>query len=268
MLKGFIISCLLLISFFGNAQRQDSATNSVVINGKLFTAIYQQTAGEYRALCLQAFNIAKLRVDEAVKKQKGKGQKPLAIVTDIDETILDNSPNAAHQSLRGKDYESSSWKEWSDMANADTVPGGFSFLKYASSKGIQIYYITNRRAYERAATLENLKKFHFPNADSMHLFTRVYPDSSSKESRRLFVGKKYNVILLLGDNLGDFSAFFDYKHLGERRENVDKLSYEFGSRFIVLPNPGYGDWESSLYDLKRLTTAQKDSVIKSKVKTY
>jgi 5'-nucleotidase (lipoprotein e(P4) family) len=269
MVKEFLIgSCFLLISFLGRGQRQDSSTNSVVINGKLFTAIYQQTAAEYRALCLQAYNIARLRVDEALKKQKRNGQKPFAIVTDIDETILDNSPNAAHQSLQGKDYESSAWKEWSDMANADTVPGAFSFLKYASSKGIQVFYITNRKANERIATIENLKKYHFPNTDSMHLFTRVYPDSSSKESRRLAGGKKYNVILLLGDNLGDFSAFFDTKHLAERRENVDKVSYEFGNKFIVLPNPGYGDWESSLYDLKRLTTAQKDSVIKTKLKTY
>lgn len=268
MKRILVISIFTLLIKYSTGQSNDSLPHNIVLNGKLFNAIYQQKAGEYKALCLQAFNIARLRVDEIIKRQKGKTKKPLAIITDIDETILDNSPNQAHQSLLGKGYESNAWKEWTDMANADTVPGAYSFLKYASSKGIQIFYITNRKANEKNSTIENLKKFHFPNSDSIHLFPKVHPDSSSKETRRKEIEKNYNVVLLLGDNLSDFSFLFDKQPMNIRNENVNKVSCEFGKRFIVIPNPGYGDWETSLFEYKRLTPLQKDSVIKNDIKTY
>ena len=56
------------------------------------------------------------------------------------------------------------------MANADTLPGALSFLKYASSRGLEIFYVTNRTEKERNVTLKNLQKFNFPNSDNAHLF--------------------------------------------------------------------------------------------------
>src|SRR4051812_10036706 len=93
---------------------------AVTINGKLFATAWQQSAAEYRALCLQAFNIAQLRLDE----YQPATNKPKAIITDIDETILNNSPYEAHQTLQNKDYDPASWYEWTGQATADTVPGG------------------------------------------------------------------------------------------------------------------------------------------------
>src|ERR1017187_7035637 len=86
--------------------------SSVVTQGKIYTTAYQQRAAEYRALCFQAYNIAHQRVDEIILTQTGK---PKVIVTDIDETILDNSAFEAHQTLQGKGYESDAWYEWSAM---------------------------------------------------------------------------------------------------------------------------------------------------------
>src|SRR5271154_2319312 len=86
-----------------------TAENGVVVNGKLFTAFYQQQAAEYSALCYQAYNIARLRLDEALQQPT---TKPLAIIADIDETILNNSPYAVHQALQGKDYGADSWIDW------------------------------------------------------------------------------------------------------------------------------------------------------------
>src|SRR4051812_47191380 len=78
------------------------------VNGKLFASVYQQRADEYRALCFQAYNLARLRLDEFA----ATSTRPRAIITDIDETVLDNSPYAVHQALQGKDYEAASWYEW------------------------------------------------------------------------------------------------------------------------------------------------------------
>jgi 5'-nucleotidase (lipoprotein e(P4) family) len=267
VMKKFYFSLLLFAVSCTIAQKVSTsnvANGTVVTDGKLFATVYQQRSAEYRALCFQAFNIAHQRVNEIILT---KTEKPRVIITDIDETILNNSPYEAHQTLQGKDYESASWYEWTSMANADTVPGSLSFLKYASSKGLEIFYVTNRSEKERDVTLKNLQKFNFPNADNAHLFP--LQNTSSKEERRQTIAATHTIVLLMGDNLGDLSSLFDKKNIAERSQNVNSVAGEFGSRFIVLPNPVYGDWESSLYNYNySITDAQKDSVIKASLITY
>jgi 5'-nucleotidase (lipoprotein e(P4) family) len=236
---------------------------NVSLNGKLFSALFMQRSAEYRALCLQAYNIARLRVDN----YHPTSNLPLAIITDIDETILDNSPFAVHQAYMGKEYDDASWYQWTDMAAADTMPGAASLLKYLAAKHIEVFYVSNRAEKERATTLKNLQHFNLPNADDAHFLPKL--TSSSKEDRRLNIMKTHEVILLLGDNLADFSKLFDKKNETERKANTDASVADFGNKFIILPNPNYGDWEGSLYKYNyRLTQAQKDSVIKSVLRTY
>ena len=236
---------------------------NISLNGKLFSSIFQQRAAEYRALCLQGYNIAKLRIDSYV----GQTEKPKAIITDIDETILDNSAYSVHQAYEGSEYTAASWNKWTDRSAADSMPGAAAFLKYTASKNIQVFYITNREDKERAGTLKNLQRFGLPNADEIHLYTRL--GTSSKEARRQQVMDRYEVVLLMGDNLADFSMLFDKKTEEERRKNTDMLAGEFGKKFIVFPNANYGDWESSMYKYDyKLTQLQKDSVIKNLLKSY
>jgi 5'-nucleotidase (lipoprotein e(P4) family) len=237
---------------------------TLTADGKLFTALFQQRAAEYKALCLQAFNIAHLRVDEALQLPHSK---PLAIVTDIDETILDNSPYDVKQSLQGKDYEQQSWEQWTALAQADTIPGALPFLKYAASKGVKIFYLTNRAEAERKGTLANLVRFGFPDAENDHLILKQA--ASSKESRRQTIAETHQIIMLMGDNLADFSNLFDKKAEREREKNTYLAAADFGKRFIVLPNPVYGDWENAAYKYHmKLTPVQKDSLIKSLLKSY
>lgn len=233
---------------------------SLVVNGKLFATVFQQKSAEYRALCFQAYNIARYRLDN----YKPATIKPLAIITDLDETLLDNSSYAVQQGLKGKDYESLSWSEWTAKGMADTMPGSVSFLKYAASKGVTIFYITNRDEKERAGTLKNLKLFNMPNADSIHIMHRQ--NISSKEVRRQRVNATHEIVMLLGDNLADFSILFDKKPADERMRNTNFSASDFGNRFIVLPNPVYGDWESVIYNYNKYTLVQKDSAMRSVLK--
>jgi len=241
----------------------NSPTSSVTINGKIFTTAFQQKAAEYRALCFQAYNIARLRLDQYTATTT----KPKAIITDIDETLLDNSPYETHRVLQGKDFDMASWYEWTAKGTADTMPGAASFFKYAASKGVTIFYVTNRDEKERAGTIQNLKRFNLPNADDAHFLPKQ--NVSSKEARRQAVFATHEIVLLLGDNLADFSALFDKKTVDERLRNTNFSAADFGTRFIILPNPVYGDWESSLYNYNyKLTQAQKDSVMRSVLKGY
>jgi len=265
MVKKAIIAVFTTFIFIsGAAQAQQSSPEAVMaVNGKLWSSLWQQKAAEYRALCFQAYNIAHLRVEQALLKTT---DKPLAIVTDIDETLLDNSPNSVRQALLGKDYEKAAWLNWTSKAASDTVAGAPSFLKYAATKGITIYYITNRDESERAATLRNLQKYGFPNADNEHLLLRT--NSSSKEVRRQEVAKTHQVMLLLGDNLADFSSLFDGLTVDQRLQTTQQQAALFGQLFIVLPNANYGDWETSLYNYNyKLTPAQKEVIFKQALKS-
>lgn len=244
-----------------------NATESTLIpDGKLWASLFQQQAAEYKALCLQAYNIARLRLDQALQQTDSR---PLAIVTDIDETFLDNSPYDAKQALQGKDYTIDTWHDWTSRGQADTLAGALSFFQYAAAHNVTVFYITNRDETERTGTLHNLQRFHFPFADNEHLVLKPLNSASSKESRRQQVLKTHDIVLLLGDNLADFSDLFDKKDLQERERNTLSTANAFGKNFIVLPNASYGDWESALFRYNRqLTTAQKDSIIRATLKKY
>ncbi|MEP6711233.1 MAG: 5'-nucleotidase, lipoprotein e(P4) family [Ferruginibacter sp.] len=266
-MRKILIASALFFCACKSTQKMGAAGTSlpqnVSLNGKLFSSLFMQRSAEYRALCLQAYNIAHLRMDNFTSQSA----LPKAIITDIDETILDNSPYAVHQAYKGQEYEAASWYQWTGEAAADTLPGAASLLKYAASKKIEIFYITNREEKERGSTLKNLQRFNLPNADDAHFFPKQ--TTSSKEERRLNVMKAHEVILLMGDNLADFSKLFDKKNEADRKENTDRSAAEFGNKFIVFPNPNYGDWESSLYNFNyKLTQVQKDSVIKSNLRSY
>lgn len=260
-----VITCLLVTACSPKVQKTGAlSASNMVADGKLWSSLFQQKSAEYQALCLQAFNIAQLRVDQAVQQPHNK---PLAIITDIDETFLDNSPYAVHRALQGKDYSPETWNQWTAKGIADTLTGGLAFFKYAAAKNITIFYITNRDEQERAGTLANLQRFGFPNADNQHLILRQ--GSSSKESRRQQVANTHEIILLMGDNLSDFSLLFDKQTTAQRAANVQQLKNEFGKKFIVLPNANYGGWEDAIYgNSHNLTPAQKDSAIKANLSGY
>ena len=238
--------------------QQQTPYHSLQVDGKIYAAFYQQRAAEYQALSQQAYNIARLRLDEAIAN---KGNKPLAIVTDIDETFLDNSYYAVEMAKQGKVWTQDSWANWTSKGVATPLAGSLEFFQYAASQGVQIFYITNRYEVERPGTLANLVKYNYPLQSPQHLILRS--KESSKENRRQAVSKDYEITMLLGDSLTDFSSLFDnHKSEKERAEAVETLKKEFGKKFIVLPNVGYGDWEAAIFNYKYdLTQEQRDSIL-------
>src|SRR5690606_29637080 len=134
-------------------------------------------------------------------------------------------------------------------------------------KGVEIFYITNRSVKDKPGTIANLKKFGFPFADDQHVIVRQ--TVSSKEPRRQKIAETHEIVLLLGDNLSDFSAAFDKKTQAGRDLGVEKHAQDFGKKFIVLPNTGYGDWESAIFDYDyNRSQSQKDSIYLDKVKGF
>jgi 5'-nucleotidase (lipoprotein e(P4) family) len=259
---------LIITSFAAfTALSQDQSKQTIQLNSieelKLLSTLWQQDAAEYRALCYQAFNTATMQVDALPKKMRKK--QHLAIITDLDETILDNSYNEAQLMKDNKSWNYQSWKQWTDLSAATGVPGAVEFLQYAKHKGISIFYSSNRNVNEVASTLINLQKLHLPDADTSHML--FMHDDASKESRRQTVMKNYTVIMLLGDNLNDFSNVFEGINIANRFTQTDNAKDEWGKKFIVLPNATYGEWENALYNYQyNLTPEQKINLLRSLLK--
>lgn len=231
-----LIACTLVTPLF--AQQPARSGNDHL----LMATLWFQRADEFRALCYQAFNLAQLRLDQELMARPAGIRKP-AVVVDIDETVLDNSPFEARCIIDGTNYPVG-WTEWVSEASADAIPGAVEFLNYAASKGVEVFYISNRKEKEKAATLQNLMNQRFPMVDSAHLLLRS--TATNKEERRQKVLQRFDIVLLAGDNLNDFTSLFEATNADRRRHLTDSLRVEFGRRFIVLPNPMYGDWEAAL----------------------
>tara|TARA_Y100000748_G_scaffold303397_1_gene308359 strand:- start:1130 stop:1906 length:777 start_codon:yes stop_codon:yes gene_type:complete len=233
---------------------------------KIQAQVWTQNSAEYRALCYQAFNAAKMNLDALFFFEK-EYDKPLAIIADVDETVLDNSPYDGKLILNNTAYNRESWVEWGNLEIANAIPGSLEFLIYASEKNVEIFYISNRYSEQLESTVNNLKKLGFPDAKESNVLLRG--DTRSKSERRKSVSDNYEVIMLIGDNLSDFNDEFEIKLYNERSNQTDKLKNEFGTKLIVLPNPNYGDWESNgLFGGKSFDNFQKDSIRKSKIKSY
>ncbi len=221
----------------------------------IMATIWYQNAPEMKALYHQGFNLAKANVELAIKEKRSL---PAAVVVDIDETMLDNSPFEAEEIIRKQGYTSEFWKEWTSMSKAKALPGAVEFSQFCKEKGVQLFYISNRKVDELAATIKNLDSLGFAYATESNVILRSA--ESSKKARRDTLSKSYDIVLLIGDNLNDFSEIFEERGTDWGSSLVEENKEEFGRKFIVLPNPMYGDWEKDLYGKTKLTEQQKDSV--------
>src|SRR5690625_45228 len=269
-------SYLLILSFFSlslsgcksTALKHDSQTSvNSVREYSVQSLLWQQNSAEYIALCYQAFNVAKLNIDQFLADETLEGKK-LAIITDIDETVFDNSPFNAKLIEKDEEFTQEEWNNWSNLEEAREVPGAAEFLNYVESRGVEIFYITNRMESEREATLRNMKKLNFPFIDNKHLLLRT--ETSSKKDRFEKVRKDYEVIMYLGDNLSDFSHKFGAPSSKERNDLAQDFKENWGINFIVLPNPMYGDWETKgIYKGKYdWSDREKDSIRKAGLRSY
>ena len=264
-LYSFVLITALLVSC-STSQKTSVATGSDQDKLLMAVAWYQHSA-EMKALYYQGFNIAHMRLDEALAANSQK--KPLAVVVDIDETMLDNSPFETTVINNTDDLQG--WYNWTNKASAKALPGALEFANYAKSKDVSIFYITNRDDKERASTLKNLQNENFPFATEAHLLTRSdlsysTGNTSSKKGRREKVTETHEIILLIGDNLNDFSEAFEDRSSNDGKSAVEMNREKFGQKFIVLPNPMYGAWEKPLYDYKEgLSDAEKTKLLKEKL---
>ena len=225
----------------------------------LGAVVWLQTAAEFEALALQAFAQASAALDAALadpswvaapEQPSAPPGLPPAVILDVDETVLDNSPYQAWTLREGTRFEPASWSAWVTAAAATAVPGALDFTRGAAARGVTVFYVSNRDAADEAATRANLARLGFPLAEGVDtvLLKGERPEwGSAKGTRRAEVAARYRVVMLVGDNLGDFTD--DYKgDVAARAAVIAATAAWWGSRWIMIPNPMYGSWETALGD--------------------
>ncbi len=234
--------------------------------------LFMQKAAEFRALAYQAFNIARMRLDADFDKKnlkklsKAERRMTRAVVVDIDETVLDNSPHQAELIKNRMPFTNSIWTAWVNRRQAKAIPGAVEFLKYANSKGVRVFYVSNRNEAEKQGTIDNLKTVGFPDVSDETVLVRR--GESGKEARRQSISAKHRIVLLMGDNLNDLSNVFERKSVADRFTEVDRTREMFGGKYIVLPNAMYGDWESAIYEYGRLSEIEKTAKRANALESY
>ncbi len=224
--------------------------------------LYMQNSAEYRAVCLQTYSwaeaILRLKLHAAkAAMERDHSNKPLAIVMDLDETVVDNSSFESYLDRESKPYVEADWQRHEqNPSDLKLVPGAKAFIDAANALGVKAVYISNRWAKNQAFTVEGLK-LNGINVDGIEhrMLLREDGQSSDKTERRQLAEKLYNVLMYFGDNLRDFSEEFaaptvapnDYpalqKAVEARKAQVDKRADKWGGDWIVLPNPVYGEFD-------------------------
>jgi 5'-nucleotidase (lipoprotein e(P4) family) len=227
------------------------------IHENLNAVLWMQTASEYRASAIQAYRLAQLQLDAALRdhawtaatEQSGDPSSlPPAVILDLDETVLDNSAFQARQVQDASSYSDEAWNRWAVERKAGAVPGAIEFLTYAKSRGVTPFYVTNRDHMVEDATRDVLARLGIPvTSERDAVLTRHENgwNASDKSSRRQSVAANYRVLLLIGDNFEDFVAG-TRASVADRAALMQRFESFWGRKWIVLPNPTYGSWEGAL----------------------
>ncbi len=269
----FLVACSLLAQPSGPPPAAPPDERAVIAHEGLLATLWVQTSVEYSAVTRVVFRAALRQLDAAladktwtaaVEQQGDFSSKPPAVILDIDETVLDNSPAQARQVLNLRSFQAGEWRKWTSERRAKPIPGAVEFCQAAAAKGVRVFYVSNRDddgtpafTSERADTLANLKSAGFPvEEDTLLLLNRSKKWTSDKTIRRRFVAEKYRIILLLGDDLGDFVNVRGMD-VRQRSEFVRQYQGWWGDRWFALPNPTYGSFERSILSSTPNATAEQ-----------
>ncbi len=255
------------IAFFTSAARADDPPASDLLLATLWT----QRSVEFKGNALAIYALGHIRLDQALAdknwtaapgEQKGDYQNlPPAVILDIDETALDNSRYQVWMLRNNQSFSVKTWDQFCAAQVSTAIPGALEFTKYAESKGVKVFYISNRGANTEKDTRENMAKLGFPMGGNVDTFLtqNEKPDwGSAKSTRRAVIAKDYRVLLNFGDNFGDF----DDRYRGsdaDRLKAFEDNKARWGRDWLVIANPTYGSFDSAAFghDFKKSREEQR-----------
>ena len=252
-------TCFVLLSTGCGATWPNSpGAPSRASDDRLDAILWQTTSVEYRILAQSIYATARTHLERALADRQWTalpGQKenfqnlPPAVILDIDETVIDTSKFQIQLVKNQARFSARPWRDWQFRNEPQAVPGAVEFISFAESRGVTVFFVTNRDYATEAATRLNLTTIGIKLPDHIDtvLSRGERPEwGSDKESRRRLIAQSYRVLLLVGDDLADFIS--EYRTPEHMRLSEAQKYNQWGTKWFMLPNPMYGSWESTLYD--------------------
>jgi 5'-nucleotidase (lipoprotein e(P4) family) len=240
-------------------------------NDLLLATLWTQRSVEFKANALSIYALGQIRLDQALAdknwtaapvEQKGDFQNlPPAVMLDIDETVLDNSAYQVWMMENNQSFSTKTWDQFCAARISTAIPGALEFTKYADSKGVKVFYVSNRGANTEQDTRANMEELGFPmggNVDAF-LMQNEKPDwGSQKGTRRTAVAKDYRILLNFGDNFGDFDDRYRSSE-ADRFKAFEENKARWGREWLMLANPTYGSFDTAPFghDFKKSREEQR-----------
>jgi 5'-nucleotidase (lipoprotein e(P4) family) len=226
----------------------------------LNAVLWVQTSVEYKASSIQTYRLAESALLRGLKdphwtaalEQNGDFENlPPAVILDLDETVLDNSALEARMTATGEPFSDAVWVKWVEERSAGLVPGAITFLQFAHANGVAPLYITNRvcdPSKKDDPTVQLLRNLHLPlDPAGDRLYCSKDAKETDKTERRVKCATRYRILLLFGDQLGDFLQIPQNSANVEGREKLFEAHMSlWGERWFQLSNPMYGSWEGAV----------------------
>ena len=133
----------------------------------------------------------------------------LAIVLDVDETVLSNLPH-----MRAEDfgYHPRNWSDWIDSANAPALRPMLDLFRAARARDVAVLFLSGRRdPRERAGTEENLRRAGFAGYAALRLDSPAdagLPTSAARKTaaRAAWAAEGWSIIAAIGDQESDLAG--------------------------------------------------------------
>lgn len=186
----------------------------IAAHERLNSVLWAQTAVEHDAAYIQAYRQARTKLDLArgdkswtadLKRRGNYRRLPPPVILDINEAILDNTHEEAEAIKAGS--RPGLWGHWVRQDRAAALPGALEFTRCASANRVTVFYVTNRDAAAEVATHRILERLGFPllnGANSIYCRGEKPEWDSDKGSRREVIAQGHRILLLIGDDPGDF----------------------------------------------------------------
>jgi 5'-nucleotidase (lipoprotein e(P4) family) len=272
-MKKWMLGALAIALSTGSLQAQQAPTSLPMPpqSDMLLATLWVQRSVEFKANAISAYTLARYRLDEALadknwtaapSEQKGDyANLPPAIIFDVDETVLDNSKYQVWMMKADQSFSTKTWNQFCEAQISTLVPGALEFARYADSKGVKLFYVTNRGVETKEATKQNMQKLGFPMGGNVDVFmfqNEKKEWGSAKSTRRAEITKDYRVVLNVGDNFGDF----DDRYRGseaDRMKAFEESKDRWGREWIMIANPTYGSFDTAPFghDFKKPREEQR-----------
>ena len=264
--RSLALGALTIVLGAGAVQAQEPQPSDL-----LLATLWMQRSVEFKGNALTVYALARIRLDQALadkswtaapNEQKGDYQNlPPAVILDLDETAIDNSPYEVWMLKTNQTFSTKTWNEFCAAQISRAIPGAVEFSKLADSKGVKVFYVSNRAAETETDTRANMEKLGFPmggNVDTFLMQNEKPEWGSAKSTRRAAIAKDYRVLLNFGDNFGDFDDRYRANE-ADRLKAFDENKDRWGREWLMLANPTYGSFETAPFghDFKKAREEQR-----------